>query len=141
MLLLLAGVILALTQSAAALSLHHRPRVPSFPSHHPSHLVRKQFVGRHQLSSLQIHINEDDESAKAAQDIKEEEVNKKAKKQRQRIPVLCYKNNYVILSKPAGMTMHHSTNKSKWGISKAPILQTAIHRFVNFLLVYLNFSS
>ena len=137
MLLLLAGVILALTQSAATLSLHHRQRVPSLPSH----LVRKRFVGRHQLNSLQININEDDESAKAAQHIKEEEVNKKAKKQRQRIPVLCYKNNYVILSKPAGMTMHHSTNKSKWGISKAPVLQTAIHRFVNFLLVYLNFSS
>ncbi|EED86957.1 predicted protein [Thalassiosira pseudonana CCMP1335] len=29
------------------------------------------------------------------------------------------------------MTMHHSTNKSKWGISKAPVLQTAIHSFTH----------
>lgn len=51
----------------------------------------------------------------------------KSKNQRPRIPILSYKNQYVILSKPAGMTMHHNTN-SRWGRSKSPVLQTTIRK-------------
>ncbi|KAL3804978.1 hypothetical protein ACHAW5_005952 [Stephanodiscus triporus] len=38
-------------------------------------------------------------------------------------------NDYVIVSKPCGMTMHHNPNAhSRWGMSKSPVLQTAIRR-------------
>jgi tRNA pseudouridine65 synthase len=46
---------------------------------------------------------------------------------RQRIPVLSYKDDYVIVSKPAGMTMHHNSN-SRWGRSKQPVLETTIKK-------------
>lgn len=46
---------------------------------------------------------------------------------RQRIPVLSYKHNYVIVSKPAGMDMHHNSN-SRWGRSKKPVLETTIKK-------------
>lgn len=48
-------------------------------------------------------------------------------KRRRRIPVLSYKDNYVIVSKPAGMTMHHNSN-SRWGRSKQPVLETIIKK-------------
>ncbi|KAL3803630.1 hypothetical protein ACHAW5_006392 [Stephanodiscus triporus] len=49
--------------------------------------------------------------------------------QRDRIPVLSYMNNYVIVFKPCGMTMHHNLNAHlRWGMSKSPVLQTAIRR-------------
>jgi len=51
----------------------------------------------------------------------------KSKNQRPRIPILSYKNQYVILSKPPGMTMHHNTN-SRWNRSKSPVLQTTIRK-------------
>ena len=49
------------------------------------------------------------------------------KNKRQRIPVLSYKDDYVIVSKPAGMTMHHN-GKSRWGRSKSPVLETTIKK-------------
>lgn len=45
---------------------------------------------------------------------------------RQRIPVLSYKNDYVIVSKPAGMTMHRNSNS--WFRSKHPVLETTIKK-------------
>ena len=45
---------------------------------------------------------------------------------RQRIPVLSYKNDYVIVSKPAGMTMHRNSNS--WFRSKQPVLETTIKK-------------
>ncbi len=47
--------------------------------------------------------------------------------QRPRIPILSYQNQYVILSKPAEMTMHHNAH-SRWGRSKSPVLQTTIRK-------------
>jgi len=45
---------------------------------------------------------------------------------RQRIPILSYKDNYVIVSKPAGMTMHRNSNS--WFRSKQPVLETTIKK-------------
>ena len=50
-----------------------------------------------------------------------------AKSKRRRIPVLQYRDDYVIVSKPPGMTMHHNS-KSRWGRSKSPVLQAAVKR-------------
>ena len=50
-----------------------------------------------------------------------------AKPKRQRIPVLVYKDEYVIVSKPPGMAMHHNS-ESRWGWSKSPVLQAAVKR-------------
>jgi 23S rRNA-/tRNA-specific pseudouridylate synthase len=53
----------------------------------------------------------------------------KKSKRRGRIPVLSYQDDFVIISKPCGMTMHHNANThTRWGRSKSPVLQTAIHR-------------
>lgn len=49
------------------------------------------------------------------------------KHKRKRIPVLSYEDNYVIVSKPAGMTMHQNSN-SRWGRSKKPVLQSTIKK-------------
>mmetsp|Transcript_19785 Transcript_19785/g.45323 ORF Transcript_19785/g.45323 Transcript_19785/m.45323 type:complete len:446 (-) Transcript_19785:3-1340(-) len=54
------------------------------------------------------------------------EVNE-TKSKRRRIPVLQYRDDYVIVSKPPGMTMHHNS-KSRWGRSKSPVLQAAVKR-------------
>mmetsp|Transcript_22538 Transcript_22538/g.36831 ORF Transcript_22538/g.36831 Transcript_22538/m.36831 type:complete len:466 (+) Transcript_22538:34-1431(+) len=51
---------------------------------------------------------------------------KNCRHKRQRIPVLSYKDNYVIVSKPAGMTMHRNSNS--WGRSKQPVLETTIKK-------------
>jgi 23S rRNA-/tRNA-specific pseudouridylate synthase len=52
---------------------------------------------------------------------------KKNKIQRERIPILSYKSNYVIVSKPAGMTMHRNSNA--WGQAKTiPVLESTIHK-------------
>ena len=63
-------------------------------------------------------------SAQNVQDVANE---KTTQHKRQRIPVLSYKDDYVIVSKPAGMTMHHNSN-SRWGRSKQPVLETTIKK-------------
>lgn len=52
---------------------------------------------------------------------------KRNERSRPRIPVLSYRDSYVILSKPPGMTMHHSSD-TRWGRSKSPVLQTVIRK-------------
>jgi len=44
-----------------------------------------------------------------------------------RIPVLSYQNDYVIVSKPCGMTMHRNSN-TRWGRPKGPVLEAAVRR-------------
>ena len=45
----------------------------------------------------------------------------------QRIPILSYQSNYVIVNKPTDMSMHHNSN-SRWGRAKGPVLEKAIHK-------------
>jgi 23S rRNA-/tRNA-specific pseudouridylate synthase len=44
-----------------------------------------------------------------------------------RIPVLSYQNDYVIVSKPCGMTMHRNS-KTRWGRPRGPVLEAAVRR-------------
>ena len=44
-----------------------------------------------------------------------------------RIPVLSYQNDYVIVSKPCGMTMHRNSN-TRWGRPGGPVLEAAVRR-------------
>jgi len=46
---------------------------------------------------------------------------------RPRLPILSYTDNYVIVSKPSGMTMHHNSN-TKWGRPKGHIFQTTLKK-------------
>jgi tRNA pseudouridine65 synthase len=49
------------------------------------------------------------------------------KHKRQRIPILSYKHNHVIVSKPAGVSMHR--NSIQWGhAAKSPSLEKLIHK-------------
>ncbi len=68
-----------------------------------------------------------DASLSSAQDGQYVTYEKTTQHKRQRIPVLSYKDDYVIVSKPAGMTMHHNSN-SRWGRSKQPVLETTIKK-------------
>ncbi len=58
---------------------------------------------------------------------------RKVERVRDRIPVSSYRDEYVIISKPCGMTMHRDADsrgrrgRSRGG-SKSPVLQTAIRR-------------
>jgi len=61
----------------------------------------------------------------------EKETTSKTKKKKskvvRRIPILSYQSNYVIVSKPAGMTMHRNANA--WGQAKTtPVLESTIHK-------------
>ena len=59
----------------------------------------------------------------------EKETTSKTKKKKSRIPILSYQSNYVIVSKPAGMTMHRNANA--WGQAKTiPVLESTIHKQV-----------
>ena len=50
--------------------------------------------------------------------------------ERPRIPILSYQNSYVIVSKPAGMTVHTNSNShARWGQSKkSPVLQSILKK-------------
>ena len=78
-------------------------------------------------ASLLSAPQKSDVSSTSAQDVQDVTNEKTTQHKRQRIPVLSYKNDYVIVSKPAGMTMHHNSN-SRWGRSKQPVLQTTIKK-------------
>ncbi|KAL7459931.1 hypothetical protein ACHAWC_011893 [Mediolabrus comicus] len=66
-------------------------------------------------------------SSSSAQDVQDVAKEKTTQHKRQRIPVLSYKDDYVIVSKPTGMTMHHNSN-SRWGRSKQPVIETTIKK-------------
>lgn len=103
-----------------ALGFFHTTTSSSSVRHHGGRRYSK-------TASLLSAPQKSDVSSTSAQDVQDVTNEKTTQHKRQRIPVLSYKDDYVIVSKPAGMTMHHNSN-SRWGRSKQPVLETTIKK-------------
>lgn len=69
----------------------------------------------------------DSDSSPTSSSSSTERNQRKRKLRHTRIPVLSYQDDYVIVSKPEGMSMHHNSN-TRWGRSKSPVLQNTIQK-------------
>ena len=103
-----------------ALGFSHTTTSSSSVRHHGGRRYSK-------TASLLSAPQKSDVSISSAQDVQDVTNEETSQHKRQRIPVLSYKDDYVIVSKPAGMTMHHNSN-SRWGRSKQPVLETTIKK-------------
>ncbi len=94
-------------------------------SHTSTTSVRHHGGRRYSKTASVLSAPSSSSSAQDVEDVANDE--KTTQHKRQRIPVLSYKDDYVIVSKPTGMTMHHNSN-SRWGRSKQPVLETTIKK-------------
>lgn len=89
--------------------------------------ISVRHYGRCSKTASLLSAPQKSDALSSSQDVQDVAKEKTTQHKRQRIPVLSYKDNYVIVSKPAGMTMHHNSN-SRWGRSKQPVLETTIKK-------------